>query len=650
MEPDKVKATWNEITKQIKLAEEGVKSLDSAQQEMLAKFTSAAKNNIDAYKEVLNAAREADKEGGTFADKMKALGKEVDLTSKAMEPIVKYLEVANDRGQDFYKSIKDLKVEFTEVSEQAGKTAEFLDQMAKSLKGIGAGAISGIFTGGKDAMKSFQKGFSDLSKIESGEMGMGAGLAGGMTGILGGLEAIRELTEPFRKGWADVNKQVLDVNSQVGKLGEFTDNITESAGELSNKYNMSLDTIMKLDVSLAKIGASHDDINSSLDDMLARYEKMPSLTPEKQVDMMAQYMHRFGMSSTQANDALGNLFTNAQKVAKEMGLTNVSAGEFMERAQSLEISSRSMGYNFGDATARLEIMVKLLREAGQTNVDMEGAAKATAAIMSVGAGNLGMQAYMMEQYGGRKGATPQGAIGAFALNEGGGREQAQIGLTMDMMAKAGYVKGEDTKTQKGREELAGQITLAFKGMGMTLDPQQVQALTGAMKAGPEHFQQEMLKQTEEASKLRDKQTDDNKNMGGNVKNLVSATTTMEQSIVGWLGKIAGLLVEIANHFTIGGGTLEEREARGVSSTKRIMGDVIAKRGSLTGSSFASEKRQEEEYLASSADELENMKKVISAEIPASAGKDAQMLKAYEVQVYIKARESYRKKFPQSQSG
>lgn len=642
---NKIKATWDPVTRQIKLTEEAMKSLGTAQNELMADFLRAAQTNVDYYKEVLKHLTDASKEEGDFKTKMAAVGAEVDLTSQKMRPIVDYLATSIANGDSFTESVRNLRTEFAGVAEQAGKTSDFLDQMSKSLKGIGAGEIGKIFSGGKDAFKSFQTGFSELAKVGSGEMGMGAGLMGGATGILGGLEALRELTEPFRKGWADVNKQVLEINANVGKLGEYTDDVTASAGELGNKYNMSLDQVMKLDVSLSKIGTEHDLINKSLDDILARYTAMPGLTPEKQIDMMAQYMSRFGMNSAQANDALGNLYNHSQKIKTELGLTNVSSMEFLERAQGLEISSRSMGYNFGDATARLEIMAKLMKEVSGGAIDLEGATKATSAIMAIGQGNLGMQAYMMKQLPGMQGATPQQEIGAFAL--GRGREEAQIGMVMNFMKTAGYIPGEETKTPKGREELAGQITLAFKGMGIPLDMQTTKALTDAMQMGPDHFQKAMLDQTKKADDLRKKQTDDTKNMGTNIKDLVGATTTMEQSVVGWLAKIAGVLVEIANHFTIGGGTLEEREAKRLGGTEARMQGMIRTKQETGGRAYAAGMGEHsyEESLATS-EELENMKKIITTPLPAGAGGAAQAMRGMEVQVFIKAKQSYESKHPQ----
>lgn len=636
----KLKATWDPVAKQIKITEDAVKSLGSVQNELMSDFAKAAQSNIDYYKEVLSHLTEASKEGGDFKSMMERLGTEVDLTSKKMKPVVDYLSQSVAEGKNFKDAVKDLKVEFTEVKDQAGKTVELLESMSKLARGLGAGDLAKLFTGGAGAFKSFQTGFSELSKAASGEVGTGAGLKSGMGGIFSGLEALREITEPFRRGWADVNKQVLDINANIGKLGEYTDTIATGAGNIASKYNMTLDQVMKLDVSLARIGAQHDTLNESVDGILSRYKAMPSLTPEKQVDMMAQYMSRFGMDSAKAGDALGQLFKHAQNIKDTLGITNVSAGEFLERSQSLEIASRSMGYNFGDATARLEIMAKLMKEASGSAIDWEGASKATAAIMSIGQGNLGMQAYMMEQFGGMKGASAQGLVGGYAINPEK-RMEGQVGMMEDFMkmtAPSGKKFADMTK-----EERAGDIILAFKGMGISLNEQRVTALTGAMAKGPEAFHKAMLDETKIATSLREKQKDADKSMGVNIQDLVKVTTTMEDSVVGLLGKIAGTLVDLTNHFL--GGTADERSAR------RERGNEVMRKQFFDVSRSPLEKEQMMKQPGfaqqfESEEGMEELRKAITAPIPKGAGKAANMLRAMEVQIFFKAGQEYKQTHPQ----
>ncbi len=573
----KLKATWDSVTKQIKITEDAVKSLGSAQEELLSDFAKASQNNVDYYKEIIKHLSNASKEEGGLKSQMAALGDEVDLTSKKMKPIVEYISTSIANGKTFKEAVSDIKTEFAGVVEQAGKTSEMLEQMTKLAKGLGAGDLAKLFTGGKGAFDSFKSGFSEIGKIATGEAGAGAGLKAGMGGIFGGLEMLREITEPFRRGWSDVNKQILDINSNVGKLGDLSGDVAEQAGSVAMKYNMSLDEVMKLDVALAKIGTHHESINKTTDDILARYKEMPSLAPEKQIDMMSQYMSKFGMDSTKAGFALGNLFDHAQKIRTEMGITNISSAQFLEKAQGLEIASRAMGYNFGDATGRLEIMAKLMKGASEDAIDWEGASKATSAVLQIGQGNLGMQAYMMQQFApGMKGGTAQQELGAFALGQG--RQEAQLGMLNQMMTVAGYRPGEDVKGPRGQQELAGQIILAFKGMGMSLDDQTVQALTKAMSEGPKHFQEELTKTAKEQQDKLKEQTDANKNQGMNIAALVSATTTGEDSIKGWLAKIAGATIKMANIMSFGGFEKEEAARKEVQAKMEAEKKAIEEAG------------------------------------------------------------------------
>src|ERR1700693_5478819 len=158
---NKIKATWDPVTRQIKLTEEAMKSLGTAQDELMADFTKAAQTNVDYYKEIIKHLTDASKEEGNFKDKMRVLGSEVDLTSQKMKPIVDYLATSVAGGKDFRDAVKDLKTEFIAVAEQAGKTTELLESMTKLAKGLGAGDLAKLFTGGKDAFASFKTGFSE---------------------------------------------------------------------------------------------------------------------------------------------------------------------------------------------------------------------------------------------------------------------------------------------------------------------------------------------------------------------------------------------------------------------------------------------------------------------------------------------------------
>lgn len=512
--------------------------LKLAMSEMLEDFLKSGDESLKTFSEVLKTVKEARQEGGGTADAIHRVVEEFGKTSDEIKPILAYLEEMDKKGIEINAVIGNMGRQLREVSKAAKESSEMLENMWKAGGGFTGLGLDKVLKEAGSGLKDVGTGIAELFNPLTFTKGLGD--------IFGGVEKLRESSEALRKAWNDLNRSAIDINATLGETGGIlSHNLLDIAGKLGSEFTMMPDKVMAIEKGLANVGVHQKDLEKTTKDVLTEFTAWTELTPEKQVALMGDLMSKFGMGATDAKNSMIAIFATSRDVTEKLKDSNVSMKVFQDAALGLEQSARQIGYNFGDATQMLSAMVGLTKDV-KGNVDMASATQITRGMMGIGTTDIGMQAYMMGQFG-KIGGTALEQAGAFIgtqgeINEGRGGDASKrrIGAQVDF---ASMMLGATKPTSEAG--MLGGVELINQKLNLGLDVVSQRKLAHEAfgeGAGLESLKKVMIGAAEKAEKEREtneKAAQELARRGATTDTILSETKTIEETMAGHL---AGILV------------------------------------------------------------------------------------------------------------
>jgi hypothetical protein len=531
-----------------------LKDIKDIRDEITSALLQSSKEGIDSVSEFLKAFKDATSEGFAFTDVITDLEEKFGASSAAIGVIVDALKKAEVAGKSVEDEAEKITGAFRLAKSEVEKLALSLDSSLKIMQNMGATDLAATFGKMKKAAEEMGKAFELLTA--------GSGMKG-LLFLLSVVSDIFAVTKQLRDASQDINRIMYDANAAMGKMGERQNDLLKDANELATRWAMTPIEVMKVEKGLAGIGANQSEIKDLTKDILDLTTAWTEITPEKQMQMMQQLMHSFGASAKDAKNAMFALYKEAENVASAMGITNISSKDFADHAMVLEQSAGRLGYNLGDAKAILSAMVATMKDAKGV-VDIESATKLTSGIMGLGVSNMGMQAYMMSQFGGPGGKGVGGTAieqaGSFIMAGAKEKTDAQMSMFQQLMEGAGGGKVPTTKAG-----MAGAAELISQQFQLGMDPTAIKEMVekvGTGKEGIEKLKSKLHEQLEASEKSRISNSAANALIGQNTKEIVTRTKSVEEILTSKLADIGGTLKDILHAF------LHPEDARSLEKQKK----------------------------------------------------------------------------------
>ena len=492
----------------------------SEQQKMAEILKKLGQDVADIYLEVADKYKDIVGSGEAWVKIQADLKDRLDNNIGAYEKMEPLLNKWKEGQVSVTSSIKDTTVALDDTYKSASKIVQVFGQLEKAASLMGGKTA--------DIMWGIGEG---IGKVAVGVAKITTDPIGGITSILSGLVEVGQALNKIDEYLAKMNRSVYDTNAALGRMGEYSNSLIHISSELGLKYVKSVQEVEKIVNSIAKAGVSSENLYSVTDRILELNLKWSELTPEKQIKMMSDYMKEFGMESTKAQNVVAGLYNTAMALKKDV-IEELDITQFMDQVSQVALSTRRLNFEFGDAQIYVEAFVKHL---GKTPDIVARSIEMAKAFMEFGQGNLGLQAAMMQQYG----RTPEGqgviapgaiGMGAFLLNPEA-RRKAQIEWIQSMEERIAGGRGIDLataplETRRQVQAEAWQLGAAGGVLPGGISPV---ALATYFEAGPE----EQKKILADLVKVQDKLKEDQKEMPGNIKDMVKHTTTLVQHAQIW---------------------------------------------------------------------------------------------------------------------
>jgi hypothetical protein len=534
--------------------------IKSAMSDLLKDLLKSGDESLKTFSEVLKTVKETRKEGGDTAEAIHRIVEEFGKTSENIKPILAYLEEMDKKGIKITEVIGNMSSQFREVSKAAKESSEMMESMLKAGGGFSGLGLDKVLKEAGSGLKDVGMGVAELFNPLT--------LTKGIGDIFSGVEKLRASSEALRMAWNDLNRSAIDINATLGETGGIlSHDLLDIAGKLGAEFVMMPDKVMAIEKGLANVGVHTKDLEKTTKDILTEFTAWTELTPEKQVALMGDLMSKFGMGATDAKNSMIAIFASSRDVVEKLKDSNVSMKVFQDAALGLEQSARQIGYNFGDATQMLSAMVGLTKDV-KGNVDMASAAQITRGMMGIGTTDIGMQAYMMGQFGKIGGGALEQA-GAFIgtqgeINEGRGGDatKRRIGAQVDF---ASMMLGATKPTSEAG--MLGGVELINQKLNLGLDVVSQRKLAHEAFGegeGLESLKKVMVGAAEKAEKEREtneKAAQELARSGATTDTILSETKTIEQRMA---ADIAGILARTGDIVTA---LLHPDQARAMEKTK-----------------------------------------------------------------------------------